>query len=639
MIESIAAFDGRMAKVTGPARSGKTEALVRRCATLIESGADPSSILVETSCATAAQSFRARLGAALPEGRREAADAVVVRTALESCVAVLSSPEAIEATGRTPRLLTSAEYNFFLEDMKTLGMPIRRLRGMLSFFYQQWSDLVPEENWLVGEEREVADHALRHLKARGAMLVQEAPALCVAFLKSDAGESARQSFTHVLCDDFQSLSRAEQTLLCLLAKDQILVAGNPNEVTHGKHADPEGFVKFDALRRGVESFVLTGCYASQAAARMANGLCDKGSMDPSLAATTFEGAPGSALSIKWNAPEDEINGITKYLRTLFDGSDALESRTCIVVPNKRWARMVEKVLRQRGFNVSASLATAGIGGDPRHSVRAKALVAYTKLNLLAHPEDMTAWRSLCGFDNHLTNSDAWMFLLDWADENGLSAYEALEKAAACTEDPFPRAKAVIDPFKAGREFIEKNAPRRGFALLRAIGAEGIPEFSDVASMLQGDEDALRVYEMARSMATDPTCPEDARTIHLASLTSLANGGDYDNVFFLGCIDGFMPRRDAFEVVSTDEERAAVLDTDRMAFYRALCKANDRVVFSTFSKAALEIAELTKMQVVRVKSESGQRIAILRPSTFYGEIGESFPSTVGGQAFMADLGLN
>lgn len=640
MIESIAAFDGRMAKVTGPVRSGKTEALVRRCATLIESGAEPSGILVETSCAFATQAFRRRLKKALPENLHDAADAVAMGTALEFCVKTLSTPEAIEATGRTPRLLTPSEYNFFLEDMKTLGMPARRLRGMLSFFYQQWSDLVPEENWLVGEERSVADHAIRHLSARGAMLVQETPALCVSFLKSDAGESARQAYSHVLCDDFQNLTHAEQTVLCLLAKDQIIVAGNQNEiVSPSSSSNPEGFVKFDALRRGVETFSLDSCHASQTAGRMADKLCAHGNTDRSVKASSFEGEQGSAMSVKWTTPEDEINGMTKYLRVLFDGSDAFESHTCIVVPNKRWARMVEKVLKKRGFSVSSCGATAGIAGDPRVAARAQALIAYTKLNLLADPKDMTAWRSFCGFDNHLTNSDAWNSLLNWAEENGLSLYDALEKASASEEEPFLRASALTAPFKSGKEFIEKNARRRGFSLLRAIGAEGLAEFADVSDMIEGDEDAALLYEMQRKAVTDPIYPEDPHTIHIASLASIANGGDYDNVFFLGCIDGFIPRRDAFEVVSTDEDRAAALDADRMAFYKALGKVNDRVVFSTFSKAGLEIAERTKMQVVRVKSENGERIAILRPSTFFTEIGESFPSTVGGQALLSDLGLN
>ncbi len=124
MIKTIAAFDGRCAKVCGPARSGKTEALVQRCVTLLGANVAPESIFVEVSTAFAAQAFRRRLRAALGSARA-AAEAVVVETALDACVRVLDTPEARTATGRIPRLLTPAEYNFFLEDMKTLGTPIR----------------------------------------------------------------------------------------------------------------------------------------------------------------------------------------------------------------------------------------------------------------------------------------------------------------------------------------------------------------------------------------------------------------------------------------------------------------------------------------------------------------------------------
>ena len=57
------------------------------------------------------------------------------------------------------------------------------------------------------------------------------------------------------------------------------------------------------------------------------------------------------------------------------------------------------------------------------------------------------------------------------------------------------------------------------------------------------------------------------------------------------------------------------------------------------KAELELAERTKMQVVRVKSENGKRMAIVRPSCFLSEAGDAAPTTMGGQALLAEYGLN
>lgn len=402
MIETIASFDGRIAKVQGPARSGKTEALVRRCACLVRGGAAPETILVETSSAAAAQAFRRRLRRAIGPDLQHAADDVHVRTALETCVAVLDAPAARAATGRVPRLLNDAEYNFFLEDMKTLGQPIRRLRKMLDFFYRQMSDLEPRDSWLAGgEEEAVLSHLERVLASRGAMLAQEAPSLCAAYLRSDAGEGVRGSYAYVLCDDFQNMSRAEQTCLCLLADRQLIACGNPNQQQAARASFPcaEGFVQFDARRRDVAVFTLSGAHGNPAIAAFADGLCDQGDMDPAFKAGIASDAQTSdgIMAVKWSTPEDELDGITKYLRILLDGEEDLhENRTCVLVPNKRWALMAQQVLKQRGFAVALAGAFSRLGGDPRDSARARALVAYTKLNLLADPRDMTAWRSWWG---------------------------------------------------------------------------------------------------------------------------------------------------------------------------------------------------------------------------------------------------
>ena len=231
MIDTIAAFDGRLAKIEGAARSGKTQALVARCAKLIENGEAPESILVAVTNAFAAQAFRKRLRRALPVNKAAAAEAVRICCALDAALGVLDTPAAREATGREPRILSEAEYNFFLEDLKTTGEQPRKLRSMLSFLERKMANYESREEWGAGTAAgNLHAFATRVLKLRGAMLPVEAPMLAADFLKSDAGEAARGRFSHVLCDDFQNFSHSEQTCLCLLADKQIMVAGNPNQM-------------------------------------------------------------------------------------------------------------------------------------------------------------------------------------------------------------------------------------------------------------------------------------------------------------------------------------------------------------------------------------------------------------------------
>ena len=652
MIDTIAAFDGRIAKVQGSARSGKTEALVRRCAHLVQHGIAPETILVEVASAFAAQGFRNRLRRALGPDLERAADAVRVGTALDACVAVLDEPAARKATGRQPRLLNAAEYNFFLEDMKALGQPVRRLRSTLDRLYRQMSDLEPRESWLVGgEEEAVLAHMERVLSLRGAMLVQEAPGLCSGFLQSDAGAGARGGYAYVLCDDYQNLSRAEQTCLDLLADRQLIVCGNPNELQARREASPcaQGFTRFETLRRDVQVFTLEGAFGNPGGAAFCDGLCDHGDMDPAFKAgaaqpTTADAATVAkgVASVKWGTPEDEVNGIAKHLRAVLDAEEDLhESRTCVLVPNKRWALMAQKALRQRGFNVSMAGAFSGLGGDPRESARARALVAYTKLNLLADPSDATAWRSWCGFDNHLTNSDAWNGLQDYAEAQGLPNLDALARAAQVAQsgsEPFLRAGTQAERWREGQDYLATNAGRKGFSLLRAIGADGLPEFEEVARAREGDEDAERLFQAIRAFAADPTFPEDPHVLHVASYETMC-GTEYDNIFAVSAVDGLMPKRAALDTTSAEEDREAAMNAERRAFYSSASKANRRLVISHFSRASLELAERTKMQVARVKAENGQRVAVVRGTAFLSEAGNAAPSTIGGQALLAEHGLN
>ncbi|MFR5828992.1 MAG: UvrD-helicase domain-containing protein, partial [Adlercreutzia equolifaciens] len=93
----IAAFDGRTAKIVGPARSGKTEALLRRAAAAVAAGCAPEDILIETSTAEAARVARRRLVDALAaagvQDVEDIAGRITVACAQQVCLAVLETPE------------------------------------------------------------------------------------------------------------------------------------------------------------------------------------------------------------------------------------------------------------------------------------------------------------------------------------------------------------------------------------------------------------------------------------------------------------------------------------------------------------------------------------------------------------------
>ena len=122
----------------GAVGTGKTSALVAAAAEKVAAGAAPESLLVFASTPDAAAQLEKRLAAA-------GVGAVRVTTPRAFCLQVLSTPAAREATGRDPRLVSSFEQAFIMEDMKVSGLKIKRLREMLKFFYRGWTELSGED--------------------------------------------------------------------------------------------------------------------------------------------------------------------------------------------------------------------------------------------------------------------------------------------------------------------------------------------------------------------------------------------------------------------------------------------------------------------------------------------------------------
>lgn len=644
MPETNASLDGRIVKICGPAQSGKTQLLIERCADLIDQGVDAASILVLTSTGMAAQAFAKRLAAHVQEDKAAAAAKVCVITPLELCQKILASDRAQKATGRVPRLLNKAEYKFLQEDLKVLGATNRKVRASLSYYFKQMSALVPRDEWvLLGEEHTIIKHLESSLIGRNAVLVQEIAAIAAGYLKSTEGKEARGAFSHVLADDFQNMSAAEQVCVCMSAKDQLIIAGNPNECVNLNEVtpNPEGFTHFEDKREGVEIVTLAKTYGNPNVAKMAAALTAYGDMDASVAADIADDDDAAkVIAVKWEYPEKELDALTKYLRMEIDAtSNAHESRTTVLVPNARWAHLLRKVLTQRGFTVSLIGAGEQIGGDPRETERCKAQTAYAKLCLLADPADTTAWRSWLGFGNFLLNSDLWAKLEECAGQSGRSMLDELAYVAAQAQEPFPKAHVFAERYKQAQAFIKKDRARRGFALMRTVGADKLPEFANVIAQLAGDESAAQIVEMMRKGFFAPQFPDNEHIVRIMYTQNMV-GLSADNIYVFGCVDGFFPSRDAFEVVSTPEARTKVLNDERRAFYTAISKAQQKLVVSFFSKSSLELAEKSKMQVVRVKADKEhERIALVRMSQFLTETGDAYPGTTSGQQLLAEYGLD
>lgn len=648
MIDQLAGFEGRLAKVEGPARSGKTEVLVRRCARLLERGEAPESILVTVVSAAAKARFTERLAQAVEESLREATARVRVMLPIEVCTSVLAEPLARELTGRTPRVMNDSEYLFFLEDLKTLGQKNQRLSNMLMFFYAQWSRLEDEQDWAIpGEETIVLDRARDIMRLQGTMLRHEAPYLCARLLASDAGAPLAQRFAFVLCDDFQDYPYAEQTALCLCARKQVMVCGDAFQATTGycDYPSAKGFANFNRVRRGTETFTLDVAHGAKAALELEQGLraAAQGEggaqakaadapadarVDPKSTEKTdypaglrIDAAGAGALFVEWEDAGQEISSIPAVVSAwCARDPSAVPADVAVAVPTRRWGKLAKRALEQAGLKADSEGLGGAIAEDPRAPGRHDALSAYARVCLAADPHDVVAWRIWGGLDHALTNSDVWRGVYDYALERQVPLYDALQTLAQAdqTEAEVLRHEALVDIWKTGVEAAAALDGLHGAKLAQNSGVAGVPAFAGVVARLSDNANACQLRDDLRALLAGTRSFKDPEAVTVALLERMG-GLDFPCLVMLGLVDGMLPFRDAFEVTKSNAQQKAIRDRDRVRLASCVGKATKRLVVSTFAHADAETAERAKMKVARIASREGVRVATLRPSLYFGEV--------------------
>ena len=616
--QDIAAYEGRLAKVTGPARSGKTLACALRCKRLLEEGTEPEQILVVVTTGGAARAFRMRLQDLVSADLHEKAARIRVSRAVDVCEQVMNDPQVIELTGRRARVLTDAEYTFFLEDLKTLGQKNQRLHNMLLFFFAQWSNMEQERDWLLrGEETDLLAYARRVLTSLGGTLRHELPYLCANFLESDEGAPFGQRFSHVLVDDFQNLSRAEQTCMALLARDQLMAFGRADAAVKANtdYPNPEGFERFERVRKGAEVLELTEQHGPAGALAFERALGSKAA--DAAQASGGTGTAGAAF-VEWPTPDDELAGICRLVDAwCAHGQDRTPCDIAVAVPTRRWGGFVEKALATREYKADTAGLGRKLGGDPREAGMHAAASAWVRLRLLCDETDPLAWRAWTGFDNAITNSELWTHVYKLAWDEGKGVYEVLCELADGQENVI-KAGLVAERVRQGREFVARTKGLRGPELAYAVGLTGIPGMERLTSSLPEDADAAFLLNTMHAWLEGADAPAPG-AVHIALFENLV-GQEHPLVIMAGMVDGMAPGKDFFDIGKTDDARTKALIHDRTCVRTAAAAAKDALVVSTFTRTTVEVAERSKMQVARITAVPGGRIALVGPSLLLKETG-------------------
>ncbi len=619
----IAELDHTPIRVLAGPGTGKTFALMRRVARLLQECATANRILVCTFTRTAARDLREALADLGVAG----VDKVHAGTLHGFCFGLLNLTEIFAITGRVPRPLLEFEERFLVEDLSDSsfgGIRVRERR--LRAFNAAWARLQSEEpGWPRGDiDKAFNRDLIGWLRFHQAMLIGELVPESLRYLKENPASPHRGVFEHVLVDEYQDLNRAEQDLLDLLAESgQLLVIGDENQSIYSfRFAHPEGIATFDKSHPGTHDVELEACRrCPHRVVEMANALIHNNrGRAPRALAPWSKNPEGEVLVLQWNSMEEEANGIAEIIRARIQSKEVIPGKVLVLAPR-----------RQFGYKIRDALNGLSV---PAHSLfheqaldKDDAQEAFALLTLLAKPEDRVALRCWCGFSSPSLCEGAWKRLRKHCEESEETPRAALERLAS-GDLHIPYGQPLVDRFQELQRRLGELETIRGQALVDAI----FPQEEDwanlvrsIASTIEGSTfDAQELRKTLHRRITQPELPTDVDYVRVMSLHK-SKGLTADLVIVVGCVEGLVPTL----AKGTPVEQEESLEEQRRLFYVATTRTRSSLVLSSVTRLPRKLAYQMGAQVLKRNGTHVPTIA----SRFLDELGSSRPAAVSGTTFL------
>ena len=609
----------KLTVVRGAAGCGKTQRFIEAVRSLLAQGTPPSSILVLCATPDAAHTFSNRLGA----------ENVRIASTRELSLELLSQPAAIALFGHGPRILMPFEEDVLFEDLKMSRIEIDRLAGMFSFFKRSMTEISDDHpDFLMDDDEQAVMSTLRdNLQLRGAFLEQQISANAARYLAM-AEDAAH--YAHVFVDDWQYLSRASQVMAGLLAHNSFYVAVDTTVPT-------EPMLESYPYARGVEELlganpqariVDLGKFQGPRAIDLAlNAIRHEAGLEPCLIEESSDApqeADSVAIKVLPNA-DCEIETTTDLVAGAIKDGTSPEA-IYIASPNDTWASRIAHVLKQKGIgSYTACQWTDLAESNIDTSNDARYLKILTTILLAGNPNDDTAWRSWCAFDEPLAASGEIALIAQTAAKNGLRLHEIL-----ASNKPGVMSERMAHAYRMGVSLLGRTNGMNRDHLLRTLTdelygpSEPIPPM--VLRLCSGTNpddtaEALRKCILNRMSSNlgwksgDTDGSKQEAFVRIGEMNRMC-GLSAQLVIFTGFVNGFFPPHGFFNQTVTPP---GDIDNARAAYARKLCcalgKATRTAIFTSFTKIPCSQAEQLGVKIDRIGLENRIRMARVSPSIF------------------------
>lgn len=620
--------------MAGPG-TGKTFAMKRRVARLLEEGTQPRRILAVTFTRTAA----ANLVKELRDLGIAGSDEIRAGTLHSFCFGLLRRSDVFSYLDRVPRPIVTFtksgilryEAAPLLADLKNVSVfgPNREMTKRIRAFEAAWARLQSDTPGWPVDPTDNAFHRelLQWLHFHEGMLIGELVPETLRFLRNNPASPELTAFDHIVVDEYQDLNRAEQVLLDLLADrcNNSIVGDVDQSIYRFRHAHPEGILEFSANHPSTHDESLDECRrCGTRIVAIADALIrhnHPATSTPRLNPMTGKG-PGEIHIVQWQSLEAEVLGIAAFVNHLRTVRMLNPAEILILCPRRLIGYQIRDQLRALAVPAHSFYHEESLESE-------QAQRAFTLLRLLANAEDRVALRFWLGLGSPSWNQGEYARLKAACVGSGQSPHETL-LAVQSGALRLPGTTKLLQRFQELQNELALLPSLRGIDLVNALFPDGqdwaAPLREAALLRIQPTTDGQGLLDSLLVGITQPEMPEGGEFVRIMSLHK-SKGLTSRAVVVVGCIHGLIPFYDRDE---TQLEKRETLAEQRRLFYVCITRPEEILVLSSVTSLNRSVAHKLGATVRRGWGADGPTVA----SQFLDELGPEAPSAQRGDEWQA-----
>ena len=609
----------RIRVIAGPG-TGKSFAMKRRVARLLEGDIDPERVLAVTFTRVATEDLHRELVGLGVDGAEDLSG----RTLHSLAMSILMRQHVLQTLGRSPRPLNKFELEPLLEDLSADHGNKRERRRLISGYEAAWARLQHENpgDARTLEEQAFVDELVEWLTLHEAMLIGEVIPYLYQYLRDNPGAPELQEYDHVLIDEYQDLNRVEQETLALLGVNgSVCVIGDDDQSIYSfKHAHPAGIREWGESNGAADHEILECRRCPTTIVRVANSLIShNGDREEREIEERDENGAGELVIRQYPNSVAEAEAIVAKIQALVDDGVA-PGQIIVLAQRDVFARPIYTRLREAGVPAKSYYAETELDS---HSAQER----FAILKLYLNNEDRVALRWLLGRSHARWRAPAYARILDHVRATGESPWQTLSRLRN-SELNIPYTTQLVEVF--GELLEELDSLDQCVDIYEFIetwlGDDELELLRDtVGTFAEDAEDPQQLFDAIYDAITRPEVPLEVEEVRVMSLHK-SKGLSSPHVFIAGCVEGLIPGQP--DPGTPHAVAAARLEEDRRLFYVGITRVKASPEEGLPGYLALTYpqsmpsADAFRSQIRPVRNRAG--VAELRASRFIGELGPNAP---------------